>query len=157
MTKVYPNSGGGSRTTAPQKVMRYSSSADENQQEGAEVLTVWKKSLLFNCTGFTVFNAKGNLVFRVDNYLAEVEPGRQLAGIRGREGGESAVLREKACEHPERKVLGVREQQLRIIVIITGREEGIIMNEPHHLDTATAMSLVILLDQMFGSSSYSTR
>jgi len=32
------------------------------------VLTVWKKSLLFNCDGFTVFDNKGNLVFRVDNY-----------------------------------------------------------------------------------------
>ncbi|KAL5974901.1 hypothetical protein ACLOJK_031577 [Asimina triloba] len=33
-------------------------------------LTVWRKSLLFNCNGFTVFDAKGSLVFRVDNYLA---------------------------------------------------------------------------------------
>lgn len=32
------------------------------------ILTVWKKSLLFNCEGFTVFDSKGNLVFRVDNY-----------------------------------------------------------------------------------------
>ncbi|KAL5720408.1 hypothetical protein ACHQM5_013078 [Ranunculus cassubicifolius] len=34
-----------------------------------QVLTVWKKSLLFSCKGFTVFDTKGNLVFRVDNYL----------------------------------------------------------------------------------------
>nr|XP_010931418.1 protein LURP-one-related 8 isoform X2 [Elaeis guineensis] len=32
------------------------------------VLTVWRKSLLFNCSGFTVFDANGSLVFRVDNY-----------------------------------------------------------------------------------------
>lgn len=38
--------------------------------DAAAVLTVWKKSLLFNCTGFTVFDGKGNLVFRVDNYVA---------------------------------------------------------------------------------------
>ncbi|KAL0929050.1 hypothetical protein M5K25_000990 [Dendrobium thyrsiflorum] len=31
-------------------------------------LTVWRKSLLFNCNGFTVFNSKGNLIFRVDEY-----------------------------------------------------------------------------------------
>ncbi|PKA66973.1 Protein LURP-one-related 8 [Apostasia shenzhenica] len=31
-------------------------------------LTVWRKSLLFNCNGFTVFDPKGNLLFRVDNY-----------------------------------------------------------------------------------------
>ncbi|CAN8284858.1 unnamed protein product [Cochlearia groenlandica] len=33
------------------------------------VLTVWKKSLLFNCDGFTVYNSKGDLVFRIDNYM----------------------------------------------------------------------------------------
>ncbi|KAJ4906868.1 Protein LURP-one-related 8 [Raphanus sativus] len=32
-------------------------------------LTVWKKSLLFNCDGFTVYNSNGDLVFRVDNYM----------------------------------------------------------------------------------------
>ncbi|XP_020594223.1 protein LURP-one-related 8-like [Phalaenopsis equestris] len=31
-------------------------------------LTVWRKSLLFNCNGFTVFDSNGNLVYRVDNY-----------------------------------------------------------------------------------------
>ncbi|KAL5720747.1 hypothetical protein ACHQM5_013386 [Ranunculus cassubicifolius] len=35
-----------------------------------QVLTVWKKSLLFNCKGFTVYDAKGNLMFRVDNYIS---------------------------------------------------------------------------------------
>ncbi|KAI3824929.1 hypothetical protein L1987_06402 [Smallanthus sonchifolius] len=34
------------------------------------VLTVWKKSLLFGCDGFTVYDSLGNLVFRVDNYTA---------------------------------------------------------------------------------------
>lgn len=33
------------------------------------VLAVWKKSLLPNCNGFTVFDNRGNLVFRVDNYV----------------------------------------------------------------------------------------
>lgn len=33
-----------------------------------ETLTVWRKSLLFNCNGFTVFDTEGNLVFRVDKY-----------------------------------------------------------------------------------------
>ena len=35
---------------------------------GASVLTVWRKSLLFSCRGFTVFDAEGSLVFRVDTY-----------------------------------------------------------------------------------------
>ncbi|XP_071690850.1 protein LURP-one-related 8-like [Rutidosis leptorrhynchoides] len=34
------------------------------------ILTVWKKSLLFGCDGFTVFDSNGNLVYRVDNYVA---------------------------------------------------------------------------------------
>ncbi|XP_047306879.1 protein LURP-one-related 8-like [Impatiens glandulifera] len=35
---------------------------------GSGILTVWKKSLLFNSDGFTVFDGKGNLLFRVDDY-----------------------------------------------------------------------------------------
>ncbi|KAM3321639.1 protein LURP-one-related 17 [Capsicum chacoense] len=31
-------------------------------------LTVWRKSLIFSCKGFTVIGADGNLVYRVDNY-----------------------------------------------------------------------------------------
>ncbi|KAL6850316.1 hypothetical protein ACP4OV_020943 [Aristida adscensionis] len=31
-------------------------------------MTVWRKSLLFNCDGFTVFDARGDLAFRVDCY-----------------------------------------------------------------------------------------
>lgn len=42
----------------------------DSDRQVEEILTVWKKSLLFNCNGFTVFDAKGNLVFRVDNYVA---------------------------------------------------------------------------------------
>ncbi|KAK8628973.1 hypothetical protein V6N13_077832 [Hibiscus sabdariffa] len=52
MKKVHPNADG------------LSSSKEEEA-----VLTVWKRSLLFNCNGFTVFDAKGDLVFRVDNYM----------------------------------------------------------------------------------------
>ncbi|OIV94924.1 hypothetical protein TanjilG_22121 [Lupinus angustifolius] len=32
-------------------------------------LTVWKKSLLMSCKGFTVIDSYGNLVYRVDNYI----------------------------------------------------------------------------------------
>lgn len=34
-------------------------------------LTVWKKSLVYSCNGFTVFNSSGNLVFRVDSYPSD--------------------------------------------------------------------------------------
>ena len=37
-------------------------------EEEPTTLTVWRKSLLFNCRGFTVFDAKGDLAYRVDSY-----------------------------------------------------------------------------------------
>lgn len=67
MTKVYPNSANASIVPAYEPPKLKTSGSD---QENATVLTVWKKSLLLNCNGFTVFDNKGNLVFRVDNYLA---------------------------------------------------------------------------------------
>lgn len=33
--------------------------------------TVWKKSLLFNGSGFTAFDSSGNVVMRVDNYASQ--------------------------------------------------------------------------------------
>ncbi|KAL4557738.1 hypothetical protein LXL04_035926 [Taraxacum kok-saghyz] len=61
MTKVYP------KGPAPPLL---SSGRPTFVTQSATVLTVWKKSLLFSCDGFTVFDTKGNLVFRVDNYAA---------------------------------------------------------------------------------------
>lgn len=57
MTKVHPN-------VAVQATVNEAVKSD-----GILTLTVWKKSLLFNCNGFTVFDANGNLAFRVDNYM----------------------------------------------------------------------------------------
>ncbi|KAM7525811.1 hypothetical protein LguiA_015713 [Lonicera macranthoides] len=39
-------------------------------EEGActTILTVWRKSLILSCNGFTVINSEGELVYRVDNY-----------------------------------------------------------------------------------------
>ena len=36
-------------------------------------LTVWTKSLVISCNGFTVIDSNGNLVYRVDNYSARPE------------------------------------------------------------------------------------
>jgi translation initiation factor eIF-2B subunit alpha len=33
-----------------------------------ERFTIWMKSLVFNSKGCTVFDSKGNLIYRVDNY-----------------------------------------------------------------------------------------
>ncbi|XP_020591645.1 protein LURP-one-related 8-like [Phalaenopsis equestris] len=57
MAKIYPNS--------PISSSPLASISAESQPA---TLTVWRKSLLFNCSGFTVFDSKGNLSFRVDNY-----------------------------------------------------------------------------------------
>ncbi|MQM23793.1 hypothetical protein Taro_056863 [Colocasia esculenta] len=66
MARVHPNTAVASRRG------RLPSPAHLPPDAGGEaaVLTVWRKSLLFNCDGFTVFDAKGNLVFRVDNYTS---------------------------------------------------------------------------------------
>jgi uncharacterized protein YxjI len=40
-------------------------------EEPPVTLTVWRKSLLFNCKGFTVFDDRGNLVYRVDSYASD--------------------------------------------------------------------------------------
>ncbi|KAK4487966.1 hypothetical protein RD792_003704 [Penstemon davidsonii] len=62
MTKVYPNAA--SSISLPINL------SDNDESKTSTVLTVWKKSLLFNCDGFTVFDAAGNLVYRVDNYTS---------------------------------------------------------------------------------------
>lgn len=71
MTKVHPSATSASTTaaatTASAERFRSSGSGSANT---SVALTVWTKSLLFNCNGFTVFDDKGNLVFRVDNYIA---------------------------------------------------------------------------------------
>ncbi|XP_052171936.1 protein LURP-one-related 8 [Diospyros lotus] len=60
MTKVHPNAAAKQKASPPLA----------QSENSVAVLTVWKKSLLLNCDGYTVFDAKGNLVFRVDNYAA---------------------------------------------------------------------------------------
>ncbi|GER26849.1 hypothetical protein STAS_02507 [Striga asiatica] len=39
-----------------------------NSQENCVSFTVWRKSLVFSCKGFTVIGSDGSLVYRVDNY-----------------------------------------------------------------------------------------
>lgn len=64
MAKVHPNA-----ALTPTISSSKSLSSSTTTSGSDTVLTVWKKSLLFNCSGYTVFDAKGNLVFRVDNYM----------------------------------------------------------------------------------------
>ncbi|KAL5206579.1 hypothetical protein ABZP36_034788 [Zizania latifolia] len=62
MAKVHPND-----VAAPELLC---SSSNTAAGDAPVVFTVWRKSLLFNCHGFTVFDAKGNLAFRVDCYAS---------------------------------------------------------------------------------------
>uniref|UniRef100_A0ACD5Y7C8 Uncharacterized protein n=1 Tax=Avena sativa TaxID=4498 RepID=A0ACD5Y7C8_AVESA len=62
----------------------------EEEQQQLTVLTVWRKSLLFNCDGFTVFDATGGLAFRVDRY------GSSSYGGRRRRAAEDVVLMDAA-------------------------------------------------------------
>ncbi|XP_048132017.1 protein LURP-one-related 17 [Rhodamnia argentea] len=41
---------------------------DNNAQEACVSFTVWRKSLLINCNGFTVIDSRGDIVYRVDSY-----------------------------------------------------------------------------------------
>ncbi|KAI3680622.1 hypothetical protein L6452_35395 [Arctium lappa] len=84
MTKVYP------KPITPFAALLPKSSA------AGKVFTVWKKSLLFNCDGFTVFDSNGNLVFRVDNYVA---------------GGNGAIVLMDASGHP---LLTIRRKRLSL-------------------------------------------
>lgn len=56
--KVHPNAAAASLAVVP---------AAEEKGEAVS-LTVWRRSLLFNGKGFTVFDSNGNLVFRVETY-----------------------------------------------------------------------------------------
>ncbi|KAI3990522.1 hypothetical protein MKX01_022822, partial [Papaver californicum] len=41
-----------------------------NGESSTASLTVWRKSQVFNCNGFTVIDSSGNIVYRV-NYIGE--------------------------------------------------------------------------------------
>ncbi|KAG7953138.1 hypothetical protein I3843_12G094100 [Carya illinoinensis] len=49
-----------------------------------ETFTIWMKSLLFHTYGCTVFNSKGEIVYRVDNYETKCSREVHLMDLRGR-------------------------------------------------------------------------
>uniref|UniRef100_A0A0A9FVU0 Protein LURP-one-related 8 n=1 Tax=Arundo donax TaxID=35708 RepID=A0A0A9FVU0_ARUDO len=65
MTKVHPNVASAAAAKAAAAAV---APAVEEEKGEAVSLTVWRRSLLFNGKGFTVFDGKGNLVFRVETY-----------------------------------------------------------------------------------------
>ncbi|CAI9779170.1 unnamed protein product [Fraxinus pennsylvanica] len=217
MTKVHPNSTSSDTLSSPPKAINSS-----NGDAKSVVLTVWKKSLLFNCDGFTVFDSNGNLVFRVDNYIAGNKgeivlmdaSGNSLFTIRRKrlslgdswfvfEGEKeinprytvrkqvnllpskslavvtSGICRETISSEKRNKVLyeiegsyaqrccAVYDDKRRLMAEIKRKEasvRGVAFGTDvfrlivhSEFDLALAMALVILLDQMFGSSTSPSR
>jgi hypothetical protein len=71
MTKVRPNVA--SKAAAAGEAEEASAPVDAGPAEREEKalavsLMVWRRSLLFNGKGFTVFDCKGNLIYRVETY-----------------------------------------------------------------------------------------
>lgn len=75
MHQVYP---GASLSPSPRQghVLMISNNKFVAHNDSPVTFTVWKKSLVFNGSGYTVFDSSGNLVFRVDNYA--YDPSHQL-------------------------------------------------------------------------------
>lgn len=48
-----------------------------------ETFTIWMKSLLYHAYGCTVFNSKGEIVYRVDNYDNKCSNEVHLMDLRG--------------------------------------------------------------------------
>ncbi|CAI9094187.1 OLC1v1029880C2 [Oldenlandia corymbosa var. corymbosa] len=63
--------------------------------EEVTVLTVWRKSLLLSCEGFTVIGSDGNLVFRVDNYAGRYRRPSQVVLMDGKGMPLLTLLRRK--------------------------------------------------------------
>ncbi|XP_022862059.1 protein LURP-one-related 8-like [Olea europaea var. sylvestris] len=197
MTKVHP------KATVP-------ALAPPSSNGSPAVLTVWKKSLLFNCDGFTVFDAKGNLVFRVDNYMSHNNAqivlmdasGNSLFTIRRKKlswlvfGGETSTdprfsvrksinllntkclarmsspdgnpkaghviegsYVQRCCamyDENRRQVAEIKPKEAAVKGVAFGMDVFRLIVEPE-FDMATAMAIVIILDQMFGSSTISRR
>ncbi|KAL9227920.1 hypothetical protein vseg_003555 [Gypsophila vaccaria] len=191
-----------------------------SSKDGVIALTVWRKSLLLNCKGFTVYDSNGNIVFRVDNYVAgnrgEVllmdGHGKPLLTIRRKKlswRDNWQIYEGESCINPRylvqkqgnfvgsnRKKMNLAQVQLiskvknncndskilyhiegsyaqRNVVVYNNKRQCVaeiktkeapmgvtlggdvfmlIIVRPHEIDCALAMSLVIFLDQMFGSS-----
>ncbi|KAK8697748.1 hypothetical protein V6N13_113886 [Hibiscus sabdariffa] len=200
MTKVFPNA-----SFVVSEAISEKPPPAEAREEA--ILTVWKKSLLFNCNGFTVFDSKGDLVFRVDNYMegnkGEIllmdARGNPLLTIRRKKmslgdhwfvyEGETRVNPrfsvKKSVNILRNKCLAyVNNQRNNIMYEIEGsysqrnctvyddkrrpvaeikRKEAVggvafgtdvfrLIVRPDYITQESAMALLILLDQMFGSS-----
>ncbi|XP_018467431.2 LOW QUALITY PROTEIN: protein LURP-one-related 17 [Raphanus sativus] len=57
---------GDDELSSPEKIVAVTSTVEIG--DACTTLTVWRKSLLVSCEGFTVIDSNGDLIYRVDNY-----------------------------------------------------------------------------------------
>ncbi|XP_051116220.1 protein LURP-one-related 8-like [Andrographis paniculata] len=206
MTKVYPNA------ASPLPQVCGGECRELEADPVSAVLTVWKKSLIFNCDGFTVFGADGRLVYRVDNYMfrnkgeivlmdalgnclltvrrkrlslsdswtvfdgetadnprffvrksANLLNTKCVASVTSAGGGRSKneMLYEIQGSYPRRcctfyddkrrQVAEIRQKESSIKGVDFGADVFRLVVNPG-MDAAAAMAIVIVLDQMYGSS-----
>ncbi|KAK7307879.1 hypothetical protein VNO77_41320 [Canavalia gladiata] len=68
--RVFPRFKYWSRTVHEEREHEHDVGEEKNSVgSSCTSLTVWRKSLVMNCKGFTVIDSYGNLVYRVDNYV----------------------------------------------------------------------------------------
>ncbi|CAO2819911.1 unnamed protein product [Amaranthus hypochondriacus] len=61
-----------------------SSSPSCSRPEDREIYTVWMKSLVFNSHGCTIYDASGNIVYRIDNYDTKCSSQVFLMDLKGK-------------------------------------------------------------------------
>uniref|UniRef100_J3M5W3 Protein LURP-one-related 8 n=1 Tax=Oryza brachyantha TaxID=4533 RepID=J3M5W3_ORYBR len=134
MTKVHPGVAAGAAAAA----------AVEEGKGEAVSLTVWRRSLLFNGKGFTVFDGAGNLVFRVESYAGGSS--REVV-LMDADGRALLTIRRKKLSLADEWLIydgdAAKEAAVGPDVFRLGVEPG--------FEPALAMAVVILLDQMHAS------
>ncbi|VAH81200.1 unnamed protein product [Triticum turgidum subsp. durum] len=168
MAKVHPN-----MVPAPGAVDQ-APCAPASSTEEPTTLTVWRKSLLFDCKGFTVFDAKGNLAYRVDSYASESGDEVVLMDAAGRPAftvrrKRFSLQGEQACAGagagPSYEVEGSYAQ--RSCVVYDGQRRAVAEIRPKEVvgtdvfrlavqpgvDVSLAMAVVVALEQMFARPS----
>lgn len=137
----------------------------------ATSLTVWRKSLLFNCRGYTVFDARGDLAYRADSYDAEAEvvlmdpAGRPAFTVRRRRlslSGEQWLIYalpayEVEGSYARRRCVVYDAHQRRAVAEVqpkeaVGSDVFRLVVQPG-FDVSLAMAVVVALDQLFGRPS----
>lgn len=67
--RVFPRLRSLSRAVHQEQEQEHDEEEKNNVEQLSTSLTVWRKSLVMSCKGFTVIDSCGNLVYRVDNYI----------------------------------------------------------------------------------------